>query len=118
MMPYAPISFIAGDLIVVEQALLDTGASVNVLPWRVGVALGFDWEAQTSRVTLSGNLAASPARIVALRVQLGTLPPARLVFAWTQAEGVPVLLGQVNFFIEFEVCFHRQAGHFEVRAHR
>jgi len=114
-MPYAPISFIAGDLIVVEPALLDTGASVNVLPWRVGVALGLDWEAQTSPVTLSGNLAASPARIVALRVQLGALPPARLVFAWTRAEGVPVLLGQVNFFLEFDVCFHRHAGHFEVR---
>ncbi len=32
MMPYAPISLIVGDLVAVEQALLDTGAAVNVLP--------------------------------------------------------------------------------------
>ncbi len=116
LMPYAPVSFLAGDVVVVEHALLDTGASVNVLPWRTGVALGLDWNALASDVTLSGNLAASPAKIVALRVQLGALAPARLAFAWTKSDAVPVLLGQVNFFYEFDVCFQRKQGYFEVRA--
>jgi len=29
------------------------------------------------------------------------------VFAWTRAENVPLILGQVNFFMEFDVCFYR-----------
>ena len=116
LMPYAPVSFLLGAVALVEHALLDTGAAVNVLPWRTGVALGFDWNALASDVNLSGNLANAPAKIVALRVQLGALPPTRLAFAWTKSDAVPVLLGQVNFFSEFDVCFHRKQGYFEVRA--
>lgn len=74
LMPYAPVSFLLGAVALVEHALLDTGAAVNVLPWRTGVALGFDWNALASDVNLSGNLANAPAKIVALRVQLGALP--------------------------------------------
>jgi hypothetical protein len=41
-----------------------------------------------------------------------------LVFAWTRAENVPVLLGQVNFFEEFDVCFHRARRQFELEPAR
>jgi len=39
------------------MGLLDTGASVNVLPYNVGVQLGASWEEQRFSVTLAGNLA-------------------------------------------------------------
>jgi len=39
------------------MGLLDTGASVNVLPYNVGVQLGASWEEQRFCVTLAGNLA-------------------------------------------------------------
>jgi hypothetical protein len=42
----------------------------------------------------------------------------RLVFAWTQAQDAPVLFGQVNFFMECEVCFYRADGSFEVTRHK
>jgi hypothetical protein len=29
----------------------------------------------------------------------------RLAFAWTRAEHIPLLLGQVNFLKDFQVCF-------------
>lgn len=38
----------------------------------------------------------------------------KLAFAWTQAENVPLILGQTNFFLEFEVCFYRAKGQFEI----
>ena len=38
----------------------------------------------------------------------------RLAFAWTQAENVPLLLGQVNFFMEFDTCFYRSQLAFDV----
>ena len=36
-------------------------------------------------------------------------------FAWTQAAEVPLLLGQVNFFMEFDVCFFRAQAAFEIK---
>jgi hypothetical protein len=43
--------------------------------------------------------------------------PARLVFAWTRADNIPVILGQINFFLTFDVCFFRGESIFEVRPH-
>ncbi|QEH31948.1 hypothetical protein OJF2_04150 [Aquisphaera giovannonii] len=47
--------------------------------------------------------------------RVATFPPTRLVFAWTRSDTVPVLLGQVNFFMEFDVCFFRSRSEFELR---
>jgi hypothetical protein len=40
--------------------------------------------------------------------------PVRLVCAWTRAEEAPVLFGQSNFFMEFDVCFYRSQRAFEI----
>jgi len=40
------------------------------------------------------------------------------VFAWTRQDNVPLLLGQVNFFEEFDVSFHRARRHFEIEPAR
>jgi hypothetical protein len=46
---------------------------------------------------------------------VGKFPAVRLAFAWAKTDAVPVLLGQVNFFMEFDVCFYRSRLVFEVR---
>jgi hypothetical protein len=79
------------------------------------VQLGFDWDQQTRSVELSGNLAAVEARVVVLSAVVGSFPPVRLAFAWAQTDAVSVILGQVNFFLEFDVCFFRSRRLFEVR---
>ncbi len=94
--------------------LLDTGAMVNVLPYQVGVELGAVWEQQTTMLQLSGNLAQFEARVLILSVTVGQFPSVRLVFTWTQATHIPLLLGQANFFMEFDVCFYRSQKIFEV----
>jgi hypothetical protein len=96
-------------------ALADTGAALNVLPYAVGVQLGFDWDSQSIPVRLTGNLGAVEARVVVAEATVGPFAPVRLAFAWAKSDVVPVLLGQVNFFMEFEVCFFRARGVFEVR---
>jgi hypothetical protein len=97
------------------EGLLDTGATVNVLPYAVGDQLGAVWEQQTTPVALSGNLAACEARALVLTARIGGFPPVRLVFAWARTDSVPMILGQVNFFMEFDVCFYRWRSLFEVR---
>lgn len=39
--------------------------------------------------------------------RVASFPPVERAFAWTQATDVPMILGQVNFFVEFDVCFFR-----------
>jgi hypothetical protein len=101
--------------VVSRPGLLDTGADVNVLPFETGLALGAVWEEQKSLARLSGNLGRYEVRGLVLNVQVEPFASVELVFAWTQAENVPVILGQVNFFQEFDVCFFRAQGFFEVQ---
>ena len=95
--------------------LLDTGATVNVMPYRIGVELGAIWEEEAASIRLSGNLAQYKARPIVVSASVGSFSPMRLAFAWTQAEDVPLILGQVNFFMEFDVCFYRSQRYFEVQ---
>jgi hypothetical protein len=115
LQPRLPLILTHQEQSVTVVGLLDTGAMVNVLPYNVGVDLGAVWEQQTTALRLTGNLAQFDARALLVSATVGQFAPVRLVFAWTQAPRVPVLLGQVNFFMEFDVCFYRSQLAFEIR---
>ncbi len=114
-LPQLPLSLTYRDSSVEVSALLDTGASVNVLPYSVGVQLGAVWEEQTTSVTLAGNLASVEARGLLVFAQISNFDPVQLVFAWSLSDDAPLLLGRMNFFLEFDVCFYRSQLAFEVR---
>ncbi len=69
---------------------------------------------QTVSLPLAGNLANVQARGLFVYVQIGNLEPVRLAFAWAQASQVPLILGQTNFFREFDVCFQRSRCEIEI----
>ena len=100
---------------VIVDGLLDTGAMVNVLPYHLGLALGAVWEQQQTSIQLAGNLARFEARALVVSATVGRFAPVRQAFAWTRTSDVPLLLGQVNFFQNFDVCFFRSELVFEVR---
>ena len=106
-LPTIPIALSHASFSVSTNALLDTGSTVNLLPYDIGLQLGAIWQEQTIRLPLAGNLARVEARGVFVHVQVGNLEPVRLAFAWMQASQVPLILGQTNFFREFDVCFQR-----------
>ncbi|MEB3310982.1 MAG: aspartyl protease family protein [Snowella sp.] len=112
--PYLPFTLFHKQITVPTPALLDTGASINVLPYPIGVELGYTWERQTTSLSLTGNLAQYEARVVLVQAVVGQFEPVQLVFAWTKATTVPLILGQVNFFMEFDVCFYRSQLEFAV----
>jgi hypothetical protein len=112
--PYLPLTLAYQGQNAVTAGLLDTGAAVNVLPFRIGVELGAIWQQQTTLLQLTGNLAQYEARLLLVSATVGSFQPVQLAFAWTSAEHVPLLLGQTNFFMEFNVCFYRSALAFEV----
>jgi len=113
-LPQLPITLAYQDRSVNASGLLDTGATVNVMPYHIGVELGAIWEEEAASLRLSGNLAQYEARPVIVAALVGSFSPVRLAFAWTQTADVPLILGQVNFFMEFDVCFYRSQRYFEI----
>ncbi len=113
-MPIVPITLSLGNQILETEGLLDTGASVNVLPYQSGLALGADWDSLDSQVQLTGSLARHEARILMTYARIGAFDPVELAFAWTRAEKAPLLLGQTNFFMAFDVFFSRTDKYFEL----
>lgn len=115
LMPMVPISLANAGQTFTVDALLDTGASVNVLPYSIGLQLGLEWGKLKPISSLTGTLANVAARGAVLMATVATFSPVRLGFAWAQTDSVPTLLGQMNFFLEFEVCVFRAQSAFEVR---
>ena len=119
LMPFLPLELRFKDGEPVQAlGLPDSGATVNVLPYGLGLRLGAVWATQTTLVKLAGNLAAHEARAVLLHARIADFPAVPLVFAWSRSESVPLLLGQVNFFEAFDVCFHRSRRQFEIEPAR
>ena len=113
-MPFAPVRISNNEISVNALALLDTGAMVNVLPYQLGLQLGCIWENQKVALKLGGNLASSEARAILLDIAIEGLPTKQLAFAWSRSESAPLLLGQTNFFMAFDVFFSRSALFFDI----
>lgn len=114
-MPYLPLTLTLGQQSIPVSGLLDTGATINVMPYSVGVQLGAIWDHQTISVQLSGYLAGIEARALVVTAIVGKFSSVRLAFAWARTDEIPIILGQVNFFMEFDVCFYRSRLVFEVK---
>ena len=113
-MPYLPLTLHTETASIFVEGLLDTGASVNVLPYDIGLQLGLNWERETLSLILAGNLAKFEARAVILSGEIASFPSVNLAFAWTRSPDAPLILGQANFLGEFDVCFYRSQLEFEV----
>ncbi|MDZ8224377.1 retroviral-like aspartic protease [Nostoc sp. ChiVER01] len=112
--PILPLTLSYKNSVVNVSGLLDTGASINVLPYSIGIQLWVVWEELTTSVQLAGNLAPVEAKGLVVSAQITSFEPVRLVFAWSLTDNVPLLLGRMNFFLEFDVCFYRSQMAFEL----
>lgn len=115
LMPYLPLKLLIGDNLIETSGLIDSGATVNVLPFQIGLELGAIWEDQPTLFRLGGNLGNYESKGLILIAEISDFPPVSLAFAWTKSEDVPVILGQVNFFAEFDIRFFRSQRIFEVK---
>lgn len=94
--------------------LVDSGATVNVLPYGVGLQLGGIWDDHRAVIGLAGNLGRLPAMPLFVTAQVGDFSPTVLAFAWSRASDMPLILGQMKFFMEFDVGFYRSRLEFDV----
>jgi hypothetical protein len=117
-LPYLPIILTYQNKSIRVSGLLDTGSSVNVLPYEMGLSLGAVWEHQTLSIPLGGNLARFEARALVLTANVDEFSLVDLAFAWTQDKNAPLILGHMNFLLEFDVCFYRNELAFEISPRR
>lgn len=113
-LPRIPMILLRGDRSIETVGLVDSGATVNVLPYDVGSELGIIWDDRKAIIQLAGNLSNQPAMPFSVTVKIGNFASTELVFAWVRSLNVPLILGQTNFFLEFDVCFYRSMSEFEV----
>jgi hypothetical protein len=104
-----------GDRIVETIGLVDSGATINVLPYEIGLQLGSVWDDRKAIIRLTGNLGNQQAIPFSLVAQIGEFEPVKLVFAWTNSPKAPLILGQTNFFLEFDIYFYRSKSEFEIQ---
>ncbi|MEK7439644.1 MAG: hypothetical protein AABZ78_02490 [Chloroflexota bacterium] len=113
-LPRLPITIRHNNQNIEVVGLVDSGATVNVLPYDVGIELGADWDDRKANLRLAGyigNFAAMPLFVMA---NVGDYAPVKLAFAWVKSNDTPLILGQMNFFMEFTVCFYRSELEFEI----
>ena len=80
-LPYLPIVLDHGQRQVATKGLVDSGSTLNVLPYELGLQLGAVWDRQTISVPLTGNLADSEAKAILLSGRIGRFSPVLLAFA-------------------------------------
>ena len=114
-LPRVPIILRREDRTVESLGLVDSGATINVMPYELGLQLGAIWEDSRAIIQLAGNLGNQPAMPFFAMAQVGDIAPIQLAFAWTRSPNAPLILGQANFFMEFDVCFYRSKMKFEVK---
>lgn len=117
-LPRLPLRLQSSEWEVSTVGLVDSGATVNVLPYEIGLQLGATWEERKATIRLAGSLGGFPAQPLFALATVGNYAPVRLAFAWCRRDDVPLLLGQTNFFSSFEVCFFRPELEFEVKPHQ
>src|SRR5207244_2104605 len=77
LLPQLPLTLIHQNQSTATIALLDTGATVNVLPYQVGIELGATWQPKLATIKLSGNLAGYEASPLIVSAVIGQFAPVR-----------------------------------------
>lgn len=80
-LPCVPLLLRVGGKQVHTSGLVDSGATVNVLPYDLGIQLGAEWDDRKAIMRLAGNLGSFPAMPLLVLAEVEHLPPVRLAFA-------------------------------------
>jgi len=115
-LPFLTITLSHHKCSISRTALVDSGSTINVLPYEDGLDLGLSWEEQNVPLRDEGFLLGSPMFGVLLTVQFENYSPVTQAFAWTQKSRneIRLILGQTNFFEYFEIRFRGREKTFEI----
>ncbi len=115
-LPFVDLTLTHAGQSIAKPALVDSGSTINILPYEDGLDLGLSWEVQRVLLKSEGFLKGTSTYAVLLTAQLATFSPVQLAFAWTRKsrDEIRLILGQTNFFQHFEVTFRGREGSFTI----
>ncbi|HZQ07955.1 MAG TPA: hypothetical protein VFD70_15340 [Anaerolineae bacterium] len=113
-MPRLPIRIERSGRQLDTLALVDSGAMMSVMPFNIGRQLGAVWDEREAKVPMGGIMRGSGGIPLLVSAKVGEYSPINLIFAWIKRNDVPLILGEIDFFLQFQVCFYRYALEFEV----
>ncbi len=114
-LPRIPLILSRENYRIQTNGLVDSGATVNVMPYELGLQLGGIWDERKAIIQLAGNLSNQPAMPFFATSEISNFQPVQLVFAWVSSLNAPLILGQTNFFLQFDICFYRSKLEFEIK---
>lgn len=90
-----------------ENLYVDSGADITLIPKSVGDLLGFKIKPDDKITEIKGICERGvPILIKKIKLKIGeTMLEARI--AWALVEEVPMLLGRIDIFTFFEICFQK-----------
>lgn len=115
--PVANVILENGGLQVETSMYIDSGADVTMIPLRFGRALGLKQTSSDMILELRG-ISGSGIPYLLKRIVLilnGEKLKARI--AWALVEDVPLLLGRVDVFKQFQIVFDERKGWIDFKKH-
>jgi len=106
--PYATLQLSCAERSVWADFLIDSGADVTLIPYKVGLNLGLNIQLDEPVYTLGGVAMGLPVVYRTIKVQIGVHEISCRV-AWALSERAPAVLGRLDIFDAFYVEF-RQKG--------
>lgn len=105
--PVAEVIFINNNKEVLESVYVDSGADISLIPKSVGDTLGFEIEKTDTIIEIKGiGERGVPIIIKKIKMKIGDkILDTRI--AWALIEEVPLLLGRLDVFKLFNVCFKK-----------
>lgn len=112
--PKLPVALFYGDKKQNMYALVDSGADLCLFNSAIGKLLGIDLESGPLK-PIGGISGGIMARMHTIQLQVQGIPERiEIVAGFTDSAGVSGLLGQADFFDNFQVSFERYRWEFDV----
>ena len=80
-LPRIPLVLSRENHSIEANALVDSGATVNVMLYELGLQLGGIWDERKAIIQLAGNLRNQPAILFFARAEISNFTSVQLVFA-------------------------------------
>lgn len=115
LQPLLPFSLSSGSVSLQLRGLVDSGASISILPLHVGQQFGIPWGTIAQSIQIGGAFSPATAKMLYLHSTIQPFPTVKLAFAWVNSNNYPVVLGIADFLFHFDVFLSRRHSYFEIQ---
>lgn len=95
---------------ITQDMYVDSGADISLIPYSVGIALGFQLKAG-EEIKRIGGVGGGKISVVIRKVKMSiNAEEFEARVAWCLSEEVPLILGRLDVFDKFDILFKEREG--------